>query len=123
MTDVVPAPVSAGERLTAIDTLRGVAVLGILVMNIYAFAMPFPAYGNPLLMGGTEWYNIGTWYFTHVFFDLKFMAIFSMLFGAGIIIMWERAEARGAGFTSLHYRRQFWLLVFGALHGYLLWGG
>ncbi len=123
MTDSGAAPVAAAERLTAIDTLRGVAVLGILVMNIYAFAMPYQAYVNPLLMGGTEWYNLGIWFFTHLFFDLKFMAIFSMLFGAGIIIMSERAVARGMNFKSLHTRRQLLLLVFGALHGYLLWAG
>ena len=123
MTDEPASPITGGERLVAIDTLRGVAVLGILVMNIYAFAMPFPAYGNPLLMGGTDWYNLAIWFFTHLFFDLKFMAIFSMLFGAGIIIMWERAEARGAGFGRLHYRRQLLLLLFGAMHGYLLWAG
>ncbi len=123
MTDSLARPVAGSERFTAIDTLRGVAVLGILAMNIYAFAMPFPAYGNPLLMGGTEWYNLGIWFVTHLFFDLKFMAIFSMLFGAGIIIMWERAEARGVRFAPLHFRRQLLLLAFGAMHGYLLWSG
>ena len=46
-------PVTASERITSIDTLRGVAVLGILVMNIYAFAMPIVAYQDPLSMGGT----------------------------------------------------------------------
>ena len=116
-------PVSGGERITAIDTLRGVAVLGILVMNIYAFAMPFPAYNNPLLLGGLEWYNLGTWFFTHVFFDQKFMTIFSLLFGGGLVIMHERALARGARFGRIYYRRQLWLLMIGAAHGYLLWVG
>ena len=123
MTDVAASPVAGGERYVALDTLRGVAVLGILAMNIYAFAMPFPAYGNPLLMGGTEWYNLGTWFFTHLFFDLKFMALFSMLFGAGIIVMSDRSKKSGTNFRQLHYRRQRWLLLFGALHGYLLWSG
>ena len=116
-------PVTAAERITALDTLRGVAVLGILVMNIYAFAMPFAAYTNPLIMGGEEWYNLGTWFVTHLLFDQKFMTIFSMLFGAGIILMAERAEARGAGFAGIFYRRQIWLLLIGAAHGYLLWFG
>lgn len=58
--DTAAQPVTGTERITAIDTLRGVAVLGILVMNIYAFAMPFLAYSNPLTMGGLEWYNLGT---------------------------------------------------------------
>ncbi|MDA0706737.1 MAG: hypothetical protein O2907_07235 [Proteobacteria bacterium] len=55
-----PALVTAAERIGSLDVLRGVAILGILVMNIYAFAMPFPAYSNPLLMGGTEPLNLGT---------------------------------------------------------------
>jgi uncharacterized protein len=117
------APVSAADRLQSLDVLRGVAVLGILVMNIYAFAMPFAAYSNPLVMGGREWYNLATWYTTHVLFDQKFMSIFSMLFGAGIVLMMNRLEARGASFGPIFFRRQFWLLIIGALHAYLLWFG
>jgi uncharacterized protein len=56
-------PVAGNERFVSIDVLRGVAVLGILVMNIYAFAMPFIAYNNPLAMGGLEAHNLGTWFF------------------------------------------------------------
>ena len=111
------------ERIVSLDALRGVAVLGILVMNIYAFAMPFIAYSNPLVMGGVEAHNIGTWFFTHIFFDQKFLSIFAMLFGAGMILMARRAEARGVRFGRIYYRRQFWLLVLGMLHGYLLWVG
>jgi uncharacterized protein len=116
-------PVVAAERNEAIDMLRGVAVLGILVMNIYAFAMPFVAYSNPLAFGGTEPWNIGTWYFTHIFFDQKFMTIFSLLFGAGLIMMMTRAEVRGVTYVGVWYRRSFWLLLIGALHGYLIWMG
>ena len=116
-------PIGAAERIVAIDTLRGVAVLGILVMNIYAFAMPFPAYNNPLLWGGTEWYNLGTWFVTHVFFDQKFMTIFSLLFGAGIVIISERAAQRGNASANFFLRRQLWLGAIGAAHGYLLWVG
>ncbi len=118
-----PAPVAGFERLDAIDTLRGIAVLGILVMNIYIYAMPLAAYSNPLAYGGTEWFNIGTWYFTHLLFDQKFMAIFSILFGAGLIMMGERAASRGAKYAGIWYRRNFWLLLIGALHGYLIWFG
>lgn len=120
---VSAAPVSASERISSIDTLRGVAVLGILVMNIYGFAMPFAAYQNPLAYGGTEWYNIGTWFFTHVLFDQKFMTIFSILFGAGLVMMATRADARGVSYAGVWYRRSFWLLVIGAAHGYLVWMG
>lgn len=116
-------PVQSGERLISLDMLRGVAVLGILVMNIYAFAMPFIAYSNPLLMGGIEVHNIGTWFFTHILFDQKFLSIFAMLFGAGMVLMTNRAEARGARYGRIYFRRQFWLLVLGAIHGYLIWFG
>lgn len=124
-TDVVAAaePVTAAERIGSLDMLRGVAILGILVMNIYAFAMPFPAYSNPLLMGGTETINIGTWFFTHILFDQKFLAIFAMLFGAGIVLTAARATAKGAKCTASFYRRQFWLVVFGAVHAYFIWFG
>lgn len=122
-TQRLAGPVTAAERFASIDRLRGVAILGILVMNIYAFAMPFAAYVNPLRMGGTEIYNLGTWFVTHVFFDQKFMSIFAMLFGAGTVLMSERAESRGARPTRIYYRRQFWLVIIGALHAYLLWVG
>ena len=99
-------PVSAAERFASLDRLRGVAILGILVMNIYAFAMPFAAYVNPLRMGGTELHNLGTWFLTHILFDQKFLSIFAMLFGAGIVLMSERAEARGTKPAVFYYRRQ-----------------
>ena len=118
-----PAPAPATRRIVSLDALRGVGVLGILVMNVYAFSMPFAAYGNPLVMGGTDVLNLGTWFVTHVFFDLKFMTIFAMMFGAGMIMMMQRAEARGARFGPIYYRRLFWLLVIGAVHGYLIWFG
>ncbi|NNC57736.1 MAG: DUF418 domain-containing protein [Woeseiaceae bacterium] len=116
-------PVLASERIVSLDVLRGVAVLGILVMNIYGFAMPFIAYANPLAMGGTELHNIGTWFFTHIIFDQKFLSIFAMLFGAGLVLMTGRAEARDAKYGRIFYRRQFWLLILGAVHGYLIWFG
>ena len=116
-------PISGNERFVSIDVLRGVAVLGILVMNIYAFAMPFIAYTNPLAMGGLEAHNVGTWFFTHILFDQKFLSIFAMLFGAGLVVMSTRAESRGTRFGRIYYRRQFWLLVLGAIHGYLIWVG
>lgn len=122
-SEMAAAPVLGADRIGSLDVLRGIAILGILVMNIYAFAMPFPAYGNPLLMGGTDSLNMGVWIFTHVLFDQKFLAIFAMLFGAGIILMTGRAEAKGAKYGRIFYRRQFWLLVIAAVHAYLIWFG
>ena len=116
-------PVTAAERLVSLDTLRGVAVMGILVMNVYAFAMPLPAYSNPLIMGGTDALNMGVWYFTHLLFDQKFMSIFSMLYGAGMVLMMNRAEARGVAFAPVFFRRSAWLVLIGVLHGYFVWFG
>jgi len=121
--ELATGPVSGAERFFSLDALRGVAVLGILVMNIYAFAMPFNAYTNPLAMGGTDPLNLGTWFFTHILFDQKFMSIFSMMFGAGIVLMSERAKAKGAKFGRIFYRRSLWLLVIGLIHAYLIWFG
>ena len=116
-------PVTAAERLLSLDTLRGVAVAGILVMNVYAFAMPLAAYYNPLIMGGGDAVNMGVWYVTHLFFDQKFMTIFSMLYGAGLVLMMHRAEARGATFAPVFFRRSAWLMVLGMLHAYFIWFG
>ena len=117
------APVRESERIHALDVLRGFAVLGILTMNIGGFSMPDAAYFNP-----TEWGNLSgldgwVWRATHLLADLKFMAIFSMLFGAGIVLMSDRQAAKGSGGTGLHYRRMFWLLVFGLAHAHLIWYG
>ncbi|MGB5487373.1 MAG: DUF418 domain-containing protein [Lysobacterales bacterium] len=116
-------PIVTSQRIEAIDTLRGFALLGILVMNIIAMAYPMAAYFNPMVYGGTTGIDFGAWVFAHLFFDLKMMAIFSMLFGAGVILMTERAQAAGRPFGGIYYRRTFWLLVFGLLHSYFLWHG
>ena len=117
------APVAPEERFASLDILRGVAILGILVMNIYAFAMPFSAYMNPLFMGGTDALNMGIWFFTHIIFDQKFLSIFAMMFGAGLVLMTGRAEAKGVKPAPIYFRRQFWLVLIGVIHGYLIWFG
>ena len=109
-------------RIDSIDVLRGFALLGILVMNIQLFAMPQAAYFNPTTYGDLTGANLWVWVAGRMLADQKFMTIFSMLFGAGIVLMAGRAEARGES-GRLHYRRMGWLLVIGLLHGHLLWAG
>jgi uncharacterized protein len=116
-------PVSALERLTSVDVLRGLALLGILAMNIVAFAWPEPAYGNPMRAGGFGGLDRAVWFTNHLVFEGKMMTIFSMLFGAGLVLMNERAGSRGASLRGVYYRRIFWLLVIGAIHAYLSWYG
>jgi len=117
------APVVQSERIDSLDVLRGFALLGILVMNIMSFAMPFSAYFNPTAWGDMSGANYWVWFFSHLLFDQKFMTIFSMLFGTGIVIFSTRAAERGRSAAAMHYRRTFWLLVIGAVHAYLLWYG
>ncbi len=118
-----PGPTTQAERIVSMDVLRGFAVLGILVMNIQSFAMIGPAYFNPNAYGDLTGLNYGVWLFSHLFFDMKFLTIFSMLFGAGIVLMSERAEAKGRKPSGLHYRRMGVLVLFGIAHGWILWTG
>jgi uncharacterized protein len=121
--ETAASPVTRTDRITSIDVLRGVAVLGILVMNIQSFAMVGAAYVNPTVYGDLTGANYAVWLISHVIADRKFMTIFSLLFGAGIVLMTERREAATGRSAGVHYRRMGILLVVGLLHGYLLWYG
>lgn len=116
-------PVTQTQRIASIDVLRGFAVLGILVMNIQSFSMIGAAYINPTAYGDLTGANYVVWLLSHVLTDRKFMTIFSMLFGAGILLMTSRREVAGVRPAGVHYLRMGWLLLFGLLHGYLLWYG
>jgi uncharacterized protein len=118
-----PEPVSAAERLASVDVLRGFALLGILAMNIVGFGWPGAAYGNPMRGGGFAGLDRAVWFFNHLVFEAKMMTIFSMLFGAGMVLMGDRALARGASLRGVYYRRVLWLLLIGAIHAYLIWDG
>ncbi len=122
MTSTDAEPVAQNARIDAIDVLRGVALLGILVMNIQAFAMPQASYFNPTAYGDFTGVNLYVWAAGRMLADQKFMTIFSMLFGAGIVLMAGRAETCGTA-RQMHYRRMGWLLVIGLLHAHLLWSG
>lgn len=111
------------DRIISLDILRGVAVLGILIMNIQSFSMPSAAYINPSAYGDLHGLNRWVWILSHLLAGQKFMSIFSMLFGAGVVIFSENATLKGKNCALLHYRRMGWLLVFGLIHGYLLWYG
>jgi len=116
-------PIGERERITSIDVLRGFALLGILVMNIQSFAMISAAYFNPTAYGDLTGINFLVWAASHLLADQKFMTVFSMLFGAGIVVFATRAEAKQRRSAGLHYRRMMWLAIFGLLHAYLLWYG
>jgi uncharacterized protein len=119
----VRTPVTDSERISSLDVLRGFALLGILVMNIQSFAMVGVVYDNPTAYHPPEGANLLVWFLSHLLADQKFISIFSMLFGAGIVLMSQRAESSGIKPGPLHYRRMGWLILFGLLHAYLLWYG
>ncbi|MDE2782819.1 MAG: DUF418 domain-containing protein [Gemmatimonadota bacterium] len=116
-------PVTAPERIASIDVLRGFAVLGILIVNMQGFARVPSAYMNPASGAAFDGAEAWIWTAVYILADTKFISIFSMLFGAGIAMMSERMASRGVAGTGLHYRRQFWLLVIGLVHAYLIWHG
>ena len=116
-------PTQGKERIIALDILRGFAIMGILVMNIQSFAMPEAAYLNPTAYGDLNGVNKWVWILSHVFADQKFMTLFSLMYGAGIVLVTQNAEKRMGKSAGLHYRRTFWLLVIGLIHAHLIWYG
>ena len=117
------APVREASRLLPIDALRGLAVLGILAMNIQYFSQVSAAYLNPTLTGPLTGADYWIWLINHLLFDEKMMGIFSMLYGAGIVLLCGNLESRGVRPFGVFVRRSLWLVVFGVLHAYLLWEG
>jgi uncharacterized protein len=118
------APLNDQERIVIIDSLRGIALLGILMMNIPGFAMPNPSWTDPTVLNEIGTINYKVWYFIDWFLEGSQRALFSTLFGAGIIVFTSRLEQRGAGIMAaeLFMRRQLWLLVFGLINAFLfLW--
>jgi uncharacterized protein len=111
------------ERIVSLDILRGFAILGILIMNIQSFSMVGAAYFNPTAYGDLTGLNRIVWILSHMVADTKFISIFSMLFGAGIVLFSTRLEERGVAPGPVHYRRIVGLLVIGLLHGFMLWSG
>jgi uncharacterized protein len=110
-------PSTPTPRILALDALRGIAVIGIVGMNVLAFALPGPAYYNPLSFGGTTPADYWVWLASFVFIEDKFRTLFAMLFGAGCLILIERSGERP---WRAHYARMIVLLAIGIVHAILL---
>ncbi len=117
MTEVV-----APARHITLDALRGFAVMGILAMNIIAFAMPEIGAISPAAYSDSLGDRI-SWFFSFVFIEGKMRGLFSLLFGASMMLIIDRAEAKGENPAKVHYSRMFWLAIFGLAHYFLLWHG
>jgi uncharacterized protein len=118
-------PVSQRERISSLDVLRGFALLGILVMNISDFALPENFDYDPTVVGPISRVTLILWAGRFVLFEGKMRALFSMLFGAGVILLTSRLEKRGEAAISgdIFLRRNMWLTLIGVLHAYFLWWG
>ena len=110
------------KRIESIDVLRGFALLGILIMNISSFSMPSMAYFSPVVYDINPLNHI-IYSMTHIIADQKFMAIFSMLFGASTILFINSVKKREKSPLLLFYSRNFWLLILGWIHSSYLWYG
>ncbi len=111
------------ERIDSLDLIRGVGIIGILYMNVMGMAAPEIAYYVP------TWYETATvwdhlvYLAQSLFVESRFMGMFSLLFGVGLAIQSERLADRGLPVKGALRRRQAWLLVFGLIHGFLIWSG
>lgn len=117
MTTAAPA------RITTLDVIRGAAVMGILVANLPAFALPEAAYFSPAAWGGSTGPNQWVWLATFVLVEGKMRGLFTLLFGASMLLVIDRAETKGQNAAAVHYRRMAVLLLIGCLHLYLFWWG
>ncbi len=116
-------PTDVSRRIVALDVLRGVAVLGILPVNLPFFAMPEAWAIDPVGMGGAGGADLWVWTVTYVLARFKFITIFALLLGAGVLLTSARAESAGRNVAALHYRRMGALAVIGLLHAHVLWYG
>ncbi|MCY2932725.1 MAG: DUF418 domain-containing protein [Planctomycetota bacterium] len=165
-----PLTVKSKTRLIALDTIRGFAILGILMLNIVDFAWPNQAYDNvtqlyystdsvgkipeqeksPANDKRNDWQNLDShkpdlksfypaakvsiaavsstadvveWILANILFANKMRTLFCIMFGAGMIFLSKRSTDNGNRHIGIYYRRILILLLFGALHGYLIWHG
>ncbi|MDA7936510.1 DUF418 domain-containing protein [bacterium] len=123
MNDPTPAPVAANERIEFLDVLRGVALFGILVVNLPFLGMPMSeAMGGPSIWeggGANAWASA----LIRALAQNKFMTLFSTLFGIGLALQVDRAAARGVEPSSFYPRRLMLLAVFGVLNGTMIFFG
>jgi uncharacterized protein len=119
------APTEREDRLGMLDSTRGIAVLGILIMNITGFGIP-RSYDDPTNWGGADGANLEVWRIAALFFEGTMRGLFTLLFGAGALLFLQRHAARNSGLlpADLYFRRTMWLIVFGVVNAYvLLWSG
>ncbi|MEM8896055.1 MAG: DUF418 domain-containing protein, partial [Bacteroidota bacterium] len=116
-------PTQTSSRIPSLDFLRGVAILGILFINIENFA--YPDSWSPYKFGFDEPIDRATRFWVYFLTQGKFYNMFALLFGVGFYIFLERLEKKSLGLSAMdiYSRRLLWLFVIGVTHAYLIWSG
>ena len=117
------APVSQKERVTSLDLIRGIAILGILPMNALTWGFSdFAGYSNVRAVGTEQPFDWVIGIASKLFIEQKMMALFSLLFGVGVVIFWERAGSKTAHPNWLSLWRFALLFVIGSIHAAIWYG-
>lgn len=119
----IAAAFTNDSRFITLDAVRGLSVLAILWINILSFAMPDAALLSPRFIPFSSPANDGVWLTNFIFADGKFRGLFTLLLGASMVLVMERANRSSQNPASVHARRMAWLLVIGLAHYLLLWHG
>ena len=120
------APLQQKERIFILDAVRGIALCGILILNILSFGRPYQVYFNLNVLQETSFLNVLSWYLTSFVLEGSFRALFSILFGAGAVLIISRLSKSSTGLApaDVYYRRLIYLLIFGLINAFvLLWPG
>jgi len=113
-------PIQKEKRISSLDVLRGISLLGIVIVNMISFNAPV-LYYNPY-----EWWkdsDAEVYQWVELIFQSSFYPIFAMMFGYGSVILRQRIKDRGLSFTHLYIKRLLFLLVIGLLHAFFIWSG
>ena len=119
----IAQPVHESERIATLDVLRGFAILGILIPNIFFFGMPLTASLDTSTLPEEGLASTIAWAFMKIFAEFKFVSLFSLLFGVGMIVQMNRAGAKGAAFGPIYLRRLLLLGGIGLFHALFIWYG
>lgn len=111
------------DRIDSLDLIRGIAILAILIMNVHSMALPPVAYWVPTWTHSAALSDVAIYWAQSLLVESRFMSMFAMLFGVGLAIQADRMRTRDVDPRPRLRRRLAWLLVFGLIHGFLLWHG
>src|SRR5688572_8397209 len=114
---------TSADRILSLDVIRGIAVMGIFSVNVVGMAMLEYAYFYPPAFGFEAIGDRIMWAGNFLVVDGRFRSLFSILFGASMVLVIERAVAAGRKGWQVHYPRMVVLLLFGLAHYYFFWWG